>query len=214
MCAASRLTTRPFHVLLSTLPKTALSPRYCLLISGGVDSAVACHLLCCHGIRPDLYYIEIGPQGEGLTCTAEEDIKLSRLTSYPHLFALSWAHGQDLSSGFDEGRAVALFTNTRAVMFRGCSRGAHAVASPVGLRSDNLKDYGHVSPCRLAVSARRFAVPGSLRESDIRADVTLLSGGSKVASGPMQPDIGSDFTRAKASANGFKACRHGLAGAW
>ena len=78
---------------------TALSPRYCLLISGGVDPAVACHLLCCHGIRPDLYYIEIGPQGEGLTCTAEEDIKLSRLTSYPHLFALSWAHGQDLSSG-------------------------------------------------------------------------------------------------------------------
>ena len=60
---------------------TALSPRYCLLISGGVDSAVACHLLCCHGIRPDLYYIEIGPQGEGLTCTAEVDIKLSRLTS-------------------------------------------------------------------------------------------------------------------------------------
>ncbi len=193
---------------------TALSPRYCLLISGGVDSAVACHLLCCHGIRPDLYYIEIGPQGEGLTCTAEEDIKLSRLTSYPHLFALSWAHGQDLSSGFDEGRAVALFRNTRAVMCRGCSRGAHAVAPPVGLRSDYLKDYGHVSPCRLAVSARRFAVAGSLCASDIRADVTLLSGGSKVAFGPMQPDIGADFIRAKASGDGFKACRHGFAGAW
>ena len=73
---------------------TALSPRYCLLISGGVDSAVACHLLCCHGIRPDLYYIEIGPQGEGLTCTAEVDIKLSRLTSYPHLFALSGHTGR------------------------------------------------------------------------------------------------------------------------
>ena len=74
---------------------SALSPRYCLLMSGGVDSAVACHLLCSHGIRPDLCYIEIGPQGEGLTCTAEEDIELSRLTSYPHLFALTGAHRQE-----------------------------------------------------------------------------------------------------------------------
>ena len=32
--------------------------QYALLISGGVDSAVACHLLCEAGIRPDLYYLK------------------------------------------------------------------------------------------------------------------------------------------------------------
>lgn len=55
--------------------------RYALLISGGVDSAVACHLLCEQGVRPDLYYIKIGMQGEGTTCSAEEDIELSTLVA-------------------------------------------------------------------------------------------------------------------------------------
>ena len=55
--------------------------RCCLLISGGVDSAVACHLLCEQGIRPDLYYIKIGMQGEGTSCSAEEDIELSQATA-------------------------------------------------------------------------------------------------------------------------------------
>ena len=31
-----------------------------LLISGGVDSAVAVHLMCERGIKPHLYYIKIG----------------------------------------------------------------------------------------------------------------------------------------------------------
>ena len=44
------------------------------LISGGVDSAVAVHLLCEQGYKPDLFYIKIGMDGdEDLTCTAEED---------------------------------------------------------------------------------------------------------------------------------------------
>ena len=30
------------------------------LISGGVDSAVAVHLLCEQGHKPDLFYIKIG----------------------------------------------------------------------------------------------------------------------------------------------------------
>ena len=62
------------------------------------------------------------------------------------------------------------------------------------------------------VATRGFAVLGSLRASNIGADVTLLSGGCKVAFGPMQPDIGTDFTHAKASENGFKACSHGMKG--
>ena len=55
--------------------------NYSLLISGGVDSAVACHLLCEKGIRPDLFYIKIGMQGEGTSCSAEEDIELSTATA-------------------------------------------------------------------------------------------------------------------------------------
>ena len=48
------------------------------LISGGVDSAVAVHLLCEQGVRPDLFYIKIGsgPQGEW-DCNAEEDWEMS-----------------------------------------------------------------------------------------------------------------------------------------
>lgn len=47
------------------------------LLSGGVDSAVAVHLLCEQGLRPDLFYIRIvGDDETGLTCTAEEDLEL------------------------------------------------------------------------------------------------------------------------------------------
>ena len=49
------------------------------LISGGVDSAVVVHLLCEQGYKPDLFYIKIGMDGdEDLTCTAEEDIDMTR----------------------------------------------------------------------------------------------------------------------------------------
>ncbi len=52
-----------------------------VLISGGVDSAVAVHQLCEKGLKPDLFYIRIGMEGEDLTCTAEEDIELSTATA-------------------------------------------------------------------------------------------------------------------------------------
>ena len=52
------------------------------LISGGVDSAVAVHLLCEQGYKPDLFYIKIGMDGDkDLTCTAEEDIELCTATA-------------------------------------------------------------------------------------------------------------------------------------
>ena len=48
-----------------------------LLLSGGVDSAVALHLLMEQGIEPDLFYIKIGMDGDDeLTCTAEEDLEM------------------------------------------------------------------------------------------------------------------------------------------
>lgn len=52
-----------------------------VLISGGVDSAVGTHLLYEQGYRPDLFYIKIGMEGEDMSCTAEEDIELSRATA-------------------------------------------------------------------------------------------------------------------------------------
>ena len=52
------------------------------LISGGVDSAVATHLLCEQGYKPDLFYIKIGMDEDGeLDCSAEEDIELASLTA-------------------------------------------------------------------------------------------------------------------------------------
>ena len=52
--------------------------RYAGLISGGVDSAVAVHLMKEQGITPDLFYIKIGsgPEGEW-DCSAEEDWEMA-----------------------------------------------------------------------------------------------------------------------------------------
>lgn len=54
------------------------TPRIALLVSGGVDSAVAAHLLCEQGHRPDLFYIRIGPDGGEWNCSMEEDVELSQ----------------------------------------------------------------------------------------------------------------------------------------
>ena len=59
-----------------------MSTNIALLLSGGVDSAVATHLLAEQGLKPDLFYIKIGMDGDDeLTCTAEEDIELSQATA-------------------------------------------------------------------------------------------------------------------------------------
>ena len=49
-----------------------------LLLSGGVDSAVALHELCSQGLKPDCYYIKIGPEEEEeWDCTSEEDMEMA-----------------------------------------------------------------------------------------------------------------------------------------
>ena len=62
--------------------KTAATPsrRIALLLSGGVDSAVVLHLLCEQGIKPDCFYIKIGPEDtpeENWDCTSEEDLEMA-----------------------------------------------------------------------------------------------------------------------------------------
>lgn len=69
--------------------------NYALLISGGVDSAVATHLLCEKGIRPDLFYIKIGMQGEDTGCTAEEDMELSQSVAKFGAFEQVAGHAYD-----------------------------------------------------------------------------------------------------------------------
>lgn len=59
--------------------------KIALLLSGGVDSAVACHLLMEQGMKPDLYYIKIGMDGDDeLTCTAEEDLEMCRAVAHKY----------------------------------------------------------------------------------------------------------------------------------
>ena len=53
--------------------------RIALLLSGGVDSAVALHLLASQGIRPDCFYIRIGPDDDSgeWDCSMEEDMEMA-----------------------------------------------------------------------------------------------------------------------------------------
>ena len=52
--------------------------KIALLLSGGVDSAVAAHELCAKGLRPDCFYIKIGPEEqEEWDCTSEEDLEMA-----------------------------------------------------------------------------------------------------------------------------------------
>lgn len=52
--------------------------KIALLLSGGVDSSVALHMLCKAGEKPDCYYIHIGPDADdSYSCTSEEDIEMA-----------------------------------------------------------------------------------------------------------------------------------------
>ena len=50
------------------------------MVSGGVDSSVAVHLLKEQGVTPDIYYIRIGMEDEEgyIDCPAEEDIEITQ----------------------------------------------------------------------------------------------------------------------------------------
>ena len=52
--------------------------RIALLLSGGVDSSVAAYELCSQGLKPDCFYIKIGPEEEEeWDCTSEEDLEMA-----------------------------------------------------------------------------------------------------------------------------------------
>jgi len=53
--------------------------KIALLLSGGVDSSVALHMLCQANLKPDCFYIHIGPdKNDTYSCTSDEDIEMCR----------------------------------------------------------------------------------------------------------------------------------------
>lgn len=56
--------------------------KIALLLSGGVDSSVALHMLCQTGEKPDCYYIHIGPdEDDTYSCTSDEDVEMCRIVT-------------------------------------------------------------------------------------------------------------------------------------
>lgn len=60
--------------------------RVAALLSGGVDSSVAVAVLAEQGIRPDLWYIQIGPDRDttDFTCTIEEDLEMAQAVAHKY----------------------------------------------------------------------------------------------------------------------------------
>ena len=53
--------------------------KIALLLSGGVDSSVALHMLCQVGEKPDCFYIHIGPdKDDTYSCTSDEDVEMCK----------------------------------------------------------------------------------------------------------------------------------------
>ena len=63
--------------------------RIAVLLSGGVDSSVVVHELCTHGIKPDCFYIKIGPEEqEEWNCSSEEDLEMATAVAHKYGLAL------------------------------------------------------------------------------------------------------------------------------
>ena len=63
--------------------------RIAVLLSGGVDSSVVVHELCTHGIKPDCFYIKIGPEEqEEWDCSSEEDLEMATAVAHKYGLAL------------------------------------------------------------------------------------------------------------------------------
>ena len=57
--------------------------KIALLLSGGVDSSVALHMLCQLGEKPDCFYIHIGPdEKDSYSCTSANRTENSSWTSF------------------------------------------------------------------------------------------------------------------------------------
>lgn len=69
--------------------REAEGKRVAVLLSGGVDSSVVVHQLVEWGVRPDCFYIHIGPEEhEQWDCTAEEDVEMA--TAVARRYGLSF----------------------------------------------------------------------------------------------------------------------------
>lgn len=56
--------------------------KIALLLSGGVDSSVALHMLCQAGEKPDCFYIHIGPdKDDTYSCTSDEDVEMCQVVT-------------------------------------------------------------------------------------------------------------------------------------
>lgn len=59
--------------------------RIAVLLSGGVDSAVVVHELAQKGLKPDCFYIKIGPEEEEeWDCTSEEDVEMAMAVAHKY----------------------------------------------------------------------------------------------------------------------------------
>ncbi len=78
MARAGRLFMATFAPKRTVMMEVLEGKRVAVLLSGGVDSAVAVHELASRGLRPDCFYIRIGPKEDvEWDCAGEEDIEMA-----------------------------------------------------------------------------------------------------------------------------------------